>query len=253
MYLNQDWRDIINREFKPSWNNTTLYSNAQKSILTIPLLFASEDISIKSERFIVIENDSKTNTKIGYIIEYQSDELISSSQKRDIFTKPKNLNGYTGMVKYFTLSYMVKELIRYDNGKITEDSTLGNSKNDVSVATYSATGCTDWYWEIRINGILISSTYLYTTCSCAQNRLDATATLFVIGNCIGGGGGGGTKVKPGGRPIESFTNSCNFLKRIWGLSVQDRVEYMGVVTLDGTYIITQKGEANGGSFNGLYL
>ena len=57
---------------------------------------------------------------------------------------------------------------------------------------------------------------------------------------------------PGQRPIATFSNKCDGLADLWSKSISSGREVNGVVTTDGSFLVTEYSGTHGGPFNGLY-
>lgn len=97
----------------------------------------------------------------------------------------------------------IRKIKTYKNGQNSQAKILVPKPHDPKKVVQSIdkkiNGCTDWYWQYYLNGIVIAQFYAFTTCSneCqAAGFRSPKGTLSVKTNCGDYGGGDGPNTPP---------------------------------------------------------
>ncbi|MBB5396354.1 hypothetical protein [Mucilaginibacter sp. AK015] len=76
---------------------------------------------------------------------------------------------FSGLVLYFTPKGKYVNGYAYKNGQLVTPGSQTQAQGKTRVQLVMQ--CTDWYYDVYVNGVLVGSVYLYTTCT-AQNPND---------------------------------------------------------------------------------
>ncbi len=166
---------------KPDWHHTAKYARFNKKVIELPI---DPEHPIKSglknnttkqisnnqyskSSFIILNNDKGSAAYIMTIIA-DSAYIKNDLSKLARNTYSKRDSDFSGTVVYTTPRGKFIHSYTYKNGHIVApgqavaQQVQGSSKLKVNVV--ALLDCIDWYWTVRVDGVVISETYLYTTC-----------------------------------------------------------------------------------------
>ncbi|QHS54493.1 hypothetical protein GWR56_02640 [Mucilaginibacter sp. 14171R-50] len=160
---------------KPDWQHTATYARLGKDVIEMPVDPDSKFNSIL-KRKINNRAYSKSYTRSSYLLlkdgkGYKAYIMTIVGDSSYIKGNPGKLANntyrqhdadFSGLVLYFTPKGKYVNGYAYKNGQLVTPAsqTQATGKTRVQLAEI----CTDWYDEILINDVIVSSTYLYTTC-----------------------------------------------------------------------------------------
>ncbi len=202
---------VANKDITSNLNKLTskayTYNKDENIIITqLNELFETPVItSKKSIKFFQVISNKKTKTNrqeqvIEIVADFDNKSTLNQELVVDLIIK-KN-NNFSG-----TMIFLGKDN-KYLNEEVYKNGILKNTKTIISKFDNTSNTnrtCQAWYLNVYIDGVLSSSTYLYTTCTgdgaagggggCEQTRmLDNNTSPFTL-KCGGGGGGSGTECK----------------------------------------------------------
>ncbi len=180
------------------------YLSPGKQLLVVQLKddFKTNNVTSQktSKNLVFIETENK-KLKMGRIIE------IIPGQPGEI--PPQNLissalnqhnTSYNGVISIMTISNRLFAEIDYKAGNVKGVRVIRTKSKNLLPATPLSgnrvqVGCTDWYWEYYLDGMLVGEEYAYTTCAgttgdapCEAYRIfNKNAANFKV-DCSGGGG-----------------------------------------------------------------
>jgi hypothetical protein len=176
--------------------------------------FITPVITIKKTiKYFVAKLDGSDNVLSGNIIELVSgDKLAASTAEKTILTNyTKSANSFTGILINLSTTNQYLDEITYSSGKIINTKKL--EEQSQSSGTVAARSCLAYYLNVYEDGVLVSSTYLYTICTgngagsgtgCEQTRIvESTTTPLELKNCGGGGGGGNGACGPAENTLQN--------------------------------------------------
>jgi hypothetical protein len=167
----------LSQRIKPDWQHTATYARLGKDVIEMPIDPDSKFGSILKKK-VNNHTYSKTYTRSSYLLlkgekGYQAYIMTIIGDSSYIKGNPDKLANNTyrqhdadfgGLVLYFTPKGKYLNGYAYKNGQlITPASQAQSAPGKIKVQL--AEICTDWYDEILINDVIVSSTYLYTTCT----------------------------------------------------------------------------------------
>ena len=167
----------LSQRIKPDWQHTATYARLGKDVIEMPIDPDSKFGSILKKK-VNNHTYSKTYTRSSYLLlkgekGYQAYIMTIVGDSSYIKGDPGKLANNTyrqhdadfgGLVLYFTPKGKYLNGYAYHNGQlITPASQAQSAPGKIKVQL--AEICTDWYDEILINDVIVSSTYLYTTCT----------------------------------------------------------------------------------------
>ncbi|MEO6915244.1 MAG: hypothetical protein ABI151_05875 [Chitinophagaceae bacterium] len=153
---------------------------------------------------MVLFQDLNNKINGGEILEIIPNKSDFQASLQTIIPKiyTRQLAGIDGIVSFMTISNQLFSEYNYKEGRISSVKVFysKSKKNGHLRQDFYRTNepiCTDWYWQTYEDGILVSETYLYTTCDdvpCPLARIigkEGSSGLKVACDIGGGGGGGG--------------------------------------------------------------
>ncbi|WP_162429145.1 hypothetical protein [Mucilaginibacter sp. 14171R-50] len=165
----------LSQRVKPDWQHTATYARLGKDVIEMPVDPDSKFNSIL-KRKINNRAYSKSYTRSSYLLlkdgkGYKAYIMTIVGDSSYIKGNPGKLANntyrqhdadFSGLVLYFTPKGKYVNGYAYKNGQLVTraSQTQATGKTRVQLAEI----CTDWYDEILINDVIVSSTYLYTTC-----------------------------------------------------------------------------------------
>jgi hypothetical protein len=167
----------LSQKIKPDWQHTATYARLGKDVIEMHIDPDSKFGSILKKK-VNNHTYSKTYTRSSYLLlkgekGYQAYIMTIIGDSSYIKGNPDKLANNTyrqhdadfgGLVLYFTPKGKYLNGYAYKNGQlITPASQAQSAPGKIKVQL--AEICTDWYDEILINDVIVSSTYLYTTCT----------------------------------------------------------------------------------------
>jgi hypothetical protein len=210
----------------------------------------NQDIAVKTEKnnykFIIyqLKNEEIIDEKIVNLIPTEKNtEKITTLTAFKLYNK--KLNNFTGTMVNISNRKEYFNEYNFENGKwIGFKQLIPKVQNTIKS---SSEICTDWYWVITINNIVISETYLFTTCTggCEQTRQFDNNLEPISSKCGGHSGGGGGNSLNGAYkettytwiPYEKFTpvhRKLTCIEKVTGI----RYPYSAVMPADSSYFIS---------------
>ena len=175
----------------------------EQQLIIVPISdkFTTNVLStLNSKKFLVFKEKNKIVSSVNILEAIPSD----NSGQIDVNILPKvyrnNNAAFDGTISMSTVFLRYVAEYEYKSGKLEGIRYVlpnaGNAirviKND-DIRKLDQRQCIDWYWYYYVDGILVSASYAFTTCSgsdCEQTRIiDGQNSLQIKSNCSGGGGG----------------------------------------------------------------
>ncbi|NJC28085.1 hypothetical protein [Neolewinella antarctica] len=171
----------------------------------IAMSFDIQEPSIGRKSISIFIPKSEESTSFKLNIPLLLDEYLSSGEIKGDYTTAKN--AYT-VIKDLNSG---SEFLFIKREHQLPNAQYSINRNETKGDRDSKSGCTCWYWDTYVNGVLADSAFLGCNCACE----DPTTAIT-----CGGGGGGGTNVHLNNDPpdCESFPYEVNsgFTNRISG-------------------------------------
>jgi len=187
----------LSQLIRPDWQHPSAYMRYGKNVIEMPLDPAySANFNLQkgingknysntsySRSYFLLLRDSASTTYEAYVMTIVPDTNYVNHQPGKLAnnTYRQHDANFSGMVFYFTPKGQYLAGYLYNNGVLVPPITTANTitaaspgqsthnkwvKTDVTVAPVGA-ACTDWYYVVYNTETyeIISSTYLYTTCT----------------------------------------------------------------------------------------
>ncbi|NBA87913.1 hypothetical protein GVN16_19240 [Emticicia sp. CRIBPO] len=264
-------------KIEPIWNTSVEFEHAIEVAFKTDgkLSFPSSKKGLKGggrERLLLLEKPQGGYSIIK--VRYKPSEDFKKDLKKintGNFTK-EQFDGIitleelsSGKMKVMELSQgkLLKSRMRYkssrnNNLRVKDDCVLIECfAEDTNWYQWSnASG--EWYYTNTNTEYYCEYTYLGECGNVDPNNGEDPYGCDVNPNspwCNGGGGSstfGSTALSAGDRPLAIFSSKCDGLSDLWSRSISSGKEVNGVITLDGTFLVTQVSGILGGEFKGVY-
>ncbi len=166
-------------EVEPDWDEVQYYPTT--FLYKIPLDFEIDNPRVA--QYLLLHQDNAGNILSGEYAFILLKDIQNNITKEGLETLFPKLTTFDDMPAELAAS-----MVKYNlNGEFIDSKKVENSiisiteeklefvEKNAPLPECQATLCTDWYWTTWLNGVVITESYLYTTCT-----------------CISYGGGGGT-------------------------------------------------------------
>lgn len=164
----------LSQRIKPDWQHTATYARLGKDVIEMPIDPDSKFGSILKKK-VNNHTYSKSYTRSSYLLlkgekGYQAYIMTIIGDSSYIKGDPGKLANntyrqhdadFSGLVLYFTPKGKYVNGYAYKNGQLVTPSQPAQTSGKTQVQLVET--CIDWYDEILINDVIVSSTYLYTT------------------------------------------------------------------------------------------
>ncbi len=158
------------------WDKTISLSDNDDYLIPI-------DIQSKSSirKILHINIQKSTNTNSGeyiYIInDNPSDKILDDNKKLSALIINREIQNFTGCIIKYNLNNQLLSTENFKNGIKSESKTiiitLKEINNNNSITSKNTMGrCIAWYLDTYINGVLVYSQYLYTSCTSPEEWTD---------------------------------------------------------------------------------
>lgn len=166
----------ISQIARPDWQHPSSYVRLGEDVIEMPIDAKSKFSSILKKKvnnstysktynqssFLLLKGDKGYKAFIMTIIA-DSSYIKGNPAKLVNNTYQQHDVDFSGLVLYFTPKGEYVNGYAYKNGQVVTPSSQVQSSGKIQVQL--AQVCTDWFWEVSVDGEVVSSTYLYTTCT----------------------------------------------------------------------------------------
>lgn len=199
---------------RPNWSKCKIVKELKtnNSFISIPFSYSDGemDLNFENRRRLVYQFDNKGNIKGSELLEIW-DNIDDYTNVESFWNTLSVPTMFSGSIKHFDQRYNISQVDFYYKGNLTKvGKFIQKDKSPANNARFSKTQmCIDWYWEEYVNGTLVSSTYVGTTC-------DSSSSISGGNGTSGNGNGnisdnGGPKLCPGSFNIQS-NGSVSYLR-----------------------------------------
>ncbi|MCQ6961530.1 hypothetical protein [Mucilaginibacter aquariorum] len=166
----------LSQKVKPDWQHASNYTRLNKDVIEMPLDPNSKfgsilkkkvnnhayDKSYTRSTFLLLKSEKGYEAYIMTIIA-DSSYIKNNPAKLANNTYQQHDADFSGLVLYFTPKGKYVNGYAYRNGQVVLPASQVQTSGKPRVQL--AQVCIDWFWEVYIDGKLVSSEYLYTTCT----------------------------------------------------------------------------------------
>jgi hypothetical protein len=170
----------LSQKVKPDWQHTATYARLGKDVIEMPIDPNSKfgsilkkkvnnhayDKSYTRSSFLLLKSEKGYEAYIMTIVA-DSSYIKNNPAKLANNTYQQHDADFSGLVLYFTPKGKYVNGYAYRNGQVVLPASQVQTSGKPQVQL--AQVCTDWFWEVYIDGVLASSQYLYTTCTGSDN------------------------------------------------------------------------------------
>ena len=166
----------LSQKVKPDWQHASNYARLNQDVIEMPIDPDSKfgsilkkkvnshayDKSYTRSSFLLLKSEKGYEAYIMTIVA-DSSYIKKNPAKLANNTYQQHDADFSGLVLYFTPKGKYVNGYAYRNGQVVLPASQVQTSGKPRVQL--AQVCIDWFWEVYIDGKLVSSEYLYTTCT----------------------------------------------------------------------------------------